>query len=583
MRLQSERVGAALRQIAVPRFVVGTGHGNRIDLRLNRRREDETARQRSRMGRHDVVGRGQRRSDVDSAQVHKLRRPGIRLRRHLFVRADPQPERTGSARRNQLVQRLRKRQRHAVRFGEVLDRRRLVNDVVGIGGRVGRVDQLVVVRVRRRDRVQVVVVEIHFDLAARLAERPGSGAEDGLRHHAQNPRAQVQLELQRKIHAVVDAVVGGVAQRETQIVPQRIRTGARHVDPVQIVRQTLGKAENHFARRAAQPHVTGRHRHVVGAAQDQRRVVDRRGRHVRRRRSHAQRRHRDRPRRRRRVEHRHQLARSGLVPDVRVQLDPDPAAVQHRDPRTGGTAAVHLGKLDADPVGLRTRLDRGERDIQVPARVEIRARLRHVRPSQPDGRIGDRRCRDRGVGRPENNYRLDQPAGGRVVVDRSDQVRRRRTEQRVGVQFDVNLPALDPHPRQPGRARIALGEHQRNLVAHRPRRRRLELHHDLAARVEVRARRRRRELAVSPRSRHQDRSQRRLVNRLALVEPERQLLRRHVANGAFRQQITAVWLHPYQLGAYRQKTPVLQALQPQSSTSTELLIGNSFLALLLEL
>ena len=70
--------------------------------------------------------------------------------------------------------------------------------VVEVVGRPPRADQLIEIRIGRRGRVEIIVVEVDLDLVAGLLKLSAHAA-NRLRHDSNDLRAEVELEIDRAI------------------------------------------------------------------------------------------------------------------------------------------------------------------------------------------------------------------------------------------------------------------------------------------------------------------------------------------------------------------------------------------------
>ena len=177
------------------RLVVGAGKVECELLRVDRRIENHTCRSQT----ADVEGRIKTRTRLSRQGWDRCvcwDRDGDRDRRSSFIRTDPQPKSAGT---RQFVNGHGKLQNCFVKIRIVCDACRSVRGgVVRIADRVIGQEQPIEIRVLRRSDIvqQIVVVEVHDDLIARLGEERGGGHQDigvcaasqprGIRRHRGN-------------------------------------------------------------------------------------------------------------------------------------------------------------------------------------------------------------------------------------------------------------------------------------------------------------------------------------------------------------------------------------------------------------
>ena len=128
-----------------------------------------------------------------------------------------------------------------------------------IGGLLGR-DQPIEFLVSGRHEVQFVVVEIDFDLIERLDQISARVATHRLRNRGDHLGPKVQLE--------VDPHVAALVERHREGIHQRIVTRTHNRNPVQVIRQRLGKSDNHLVGTLANPDPTVGDHHVFAVAED---------------------------------------------------------------------------------------------------------------------------------------------------------------------------------------------------------------------------------------------------------------------------------------------------------------------------
>lgn len=249
--------GREVGQFTVPRLVHPAGPlhgvqpvvGRRLDARLD---DDLALGQRPHAQRPQfLAGRFVAGAGVFVGKPH-------RGRDLLILVADPQPE--GSlARRVEVLHGVGERQHRLVVDGIVDHRGRIDDGVVpGVRRLVGG-DELIILRILGRADVQLIVVEVNVDPVASVLQLPGYVPGNRLRNHRDHLGAEIQLEMDHQVLALVE--------RDAAVVDQRVGQLAKNRDAVQIVRQRLGEADHNLIRSLADADVTVRHHHVVGVSE----------------------------------------------------------------------------------------------------------------------------------------------------------------------------------------------------------------------------------------------------------------------------------------------------------------------------
>ena len=238
-------------EVAMSRLVGRARPFQAVWLRLDSRRENDALQRRSETQPVQVlVGRRVARTRV---VAHRNRR-SIDL---LILVANAQPE-AADPRRVQLVQRTLEVQIGLVFQGIVNNVDRVEYQIVRRIGRLLGRDQLIEIRLSGGLDVQFIIVEIDFDLVERLNQVSARVTAYRLRNRGNH--------LGPKIQGEIDPHVAAFVERHREDIHQRIGTRTHDGNPVGIIRQRLGKSDNHFVSTLANPDPTVGDRHIVAVA-----------------------------------------------------------------------------------------------------------------------------------------------------------------------------------------------------------------------------------------------------------------------------------------------------------------------------